>query len=61
MDVDVEWVTRKVWINEKIRWGYNRMIESNDGESHNCDREWWRLILYIVKEITTMGNDDVIL
>ena len=37
------------------------MIESNDEESYNCDREWWRLILYIVNEITTMGNDDVIL
>ena len=37
------------------------MIESIDEESYNCDREWWRLILYICKEITKMGNDEVIL
>jgi len=37
------------------------MKESNDEESYNCDREWRRLILYIVKEITTMENDDAIL
>jgi hypothetical protein len=37
------------------------MIESNDEESYNCDRDWWRLILYIVKKITMMGNDFVII
>ena len=26
------------------------MKESNDEESYNCDREWWRLILYIEGE-----------
>jgi len=61
MDVGIEWVTRKVWNNEKIRWWYKQMIESNDEEYYNYDREWWRVIVYVCKEITTTGNDEFIL